>query len=112
MSFFGRLFGALFGQRSAPAGDSAGGNAFWLYVECNACHEKIRVRVNREHDLSAEYDGSDTPSSYVAHKEIVGNQCFRRIKVDLTFDSRRQQTEQHIEGGRFISREEFEAPVE
>jgi hypothetical protein len=111
MSFFGRLLGALIPRPMASTGDSAGGNAFWLYVECNACHEKIKVRVNREHDLSAEYDGSDVPSSYVAHKEVVGNQCFRRIKVDLTFNSKRQQTEQQIEGGRFITREEYEAPV-
>jgi len=111
MSFFGRLARALFGGggSSQAQGDGAGPNAFWLYVRCKHCGEKIRVRVSREHDLSAEFEGSDTPSSYYAHKEIIGNGCFRRIKVDLHFDGRRQLSGQEIEGGDFLSREEFEA---
>jgi hypothetical protein len=68
--------------------------------------------VSREHDLSAEYEGSDLPSAYFAHKEIVGSNCFRRIKVDLTFDGRRQIADRKIEGGAFITREEYESPAE
>lgn len=110
MSFFGRLARALFGGSGPPtSGDSAGSNAFWLYVQCSHCGEKIRVRVSREHDLSADFEGGEMPSSYYTHKEIIGRDCFRRIKVDLYFDGRRQQTEQKIEGGRFITREEYEA---
>jgi hypothetical protein len=118
MSIFGRLARALFGgsgggrDSGSPAVDSAGGNAFWLYVKCNACGEKIRVRVNREHDLSADFGGGDTPSGYFGHKEIVGRNCFRRIKVDLHFDSRRSLVEQTIDGGTFITRQEYEAPDE
>jgi hypothetical protein len=109
MSFFGRLARALFGGAGAGGGaareDSAGGNAFWLYVRCKACGEAIRVRIHREHDLSADYDGG---GSYYTHKEIVGRACFRRIKVDLTFDGQRQLAERTIEGGDFITREEYQ----
>ncbi len=110
MSFFGRLARSLLGRRAGPADASAGANAFWLYVQCSQCGEKIRVRVNREHDLSAEFEGGDFPSSYYVHKEVIGNGCFRRIKVDLHFDGRRVLTEQKIEGGAFITQEDFDAP--
>lgn len=113
MSWFGRLVrGVLGGGTTARGDDGAGPGAFWVYVRCNACGEKIRVRVSRENDLSAEFEGGDFPSAYYAHKEIVGNQCFRRIKVDLYFDGRRQISEQKIDGGAFITREEYDSPSE
>jgi hypothetical protein len=112
MSFFGRLARALLGGGTGGGrhDDGAGGNAFWLYVKCSHCGEKIRVRVSREHDLSAEFEGGDFPSAYYVHKEIIGNSCFRRIKVDLYFDGRRQLSQQKIDGGTFISAEEYQAP--
>lgn len=109
MSFFGTLVRSIFGGGGKKP-ESAGGQAFWIYVRCDACGEKIRVRVNREHDLSAEFDGSDFPSSYHARKEIVGSRCFRRINVDLEFNGRRQLTDQSITGGTFITAEEYEEP--
>jgi hypothetical protein len=110
VSFFKRLFGGLMGGGTAPAGDGAGRNAFWLYVRCNACGEAIRLRVSREHDLSAEFDGeSDSPSSYHMAKEIVGQKCFRRIHVEMTFDGSRHPSDRQITGGTFITREEYDA---
>ncbi len=111
MSFFGRLARTLFGGGSggAQAEDSAGNNAFWLYVRCDACGETIRVRIHREHDLSADYDDGDAAASYHTHKEIVGRNCFRRVKVDLSFNAQRQVSERRIDGGAFISRAEYEA---
>ena len=110
MSFFSKLLGAFRGQ--APAGDDAGRNAFWVYVRCNACGEPIRVRINREHDLSAEYDeGSDAASSFHVHKEVVGQRCFRRIQVDLTFDGQRKVGDQQAQGGTFLTREEYDAAL-
>ncbi len=109
MGFFRRLFGALRGA-PAPGDDGAGRSAFWVYVRCNACKEPIRVRVNREHDLSAEYEeGSDAPTGYLVHKEVVGERCFRRIQVDLTFDGQRKETERQIKGGVFLTAEEYAA---
>ena len=110
MSFFRRLFGALMGGGSGQPTDGAGRNAFWLYVRCNACGENIRLRVNRDHDLSAEFDGeSDTPTSYQMTKEIVGQKCFRRIHFEMTFDANKRPADQQITGGTFFTREEYEA---
>jgi hypothetical protein len=113
MSLFGRLARTLFGgggAGNASGGrreESAGGNAFWLYVRCSACGEAIRVRVHREHDLSADYEGGG--ASYYCHKEIIGQSCFRRVKVDLFFNGMREVTERRIDGGEFITREEYDA---
>ena len=112
MSIFGRLVRSLLGGGAPSRDDGAGANAFWVYVKCSHCGEKIRVRVSREHDLSADFDAGDMPSAYYSHKEIVGSQCFRRIRVDLHFDGRRQLTDQQIDGGSFITREDYEAPAE
>src|SRR5262245_50409858 len=111
MGFFSRIFGALRGG-SAPAADDAGRNAFWVYVRCKACKEPIRVRVNREHDRSAEFDeGSDAPSGYHVHKEVVGERCFRRIQVDLSFDGQRRETDRQIQGGDFLTADEYAVAV-
>jgi len=110
VSFFKRLLGGLLGGGSQQSADGAGPNAFWLYVRCNACGENIRLRVSRDHDLSAEFDGeSDSPSAYHMTKEVVGQNCFRRIHVEMTFDGSKRPTEQQITGGTFITREEYEA---
>jgi hypothetical protein len=111
MGFFSRLFGALRGG-PAPAADGAGRNAFWVYVRCKACGEPIRVRVNREHDLSAEFEeGSDAPTGYLVHKDVVGERCFRRIQVDITLDGQRKVTDRQIQGGDFLTAEEYDAAV-
>jgi hypothetical protein len=100
------------GAGGAPPADGAGRNAFWVYVRCNACGEPIRVRVSLQNDLSAEFDeGSDDPTGFVVHKEVVGQRCFRRIQVDMTFDAQRRVTDQQIRGGTFLTKEEYDAAV-
>jgi hypothetical protein len=109
VSFLSKLFGSLFGasRSSTVVGDR---HAILTYVRCNACGEAIRLRISREHDLSAEFDeGVDAPTGYRVHKDVVGQQCFRRIEVDMAFDSQRKVTEQQIKGGQFITREAYEA---
>jgi hypothetical protein len=107
VSIFRKLLAALGGGR---AGGGDGGDTLWLYVQCNACGEKIRVRISRANDLSPEFEGeSDYPTSYHLSKEIVGTKCFRRIHVDVDFDGQKRPTEQRITGGRFITREEYES---
>jgi hypothetical protein len=106
VSFFKRLFGG----RSGSGRSAVDRNAIWVYVRCDACGEKIKLRIDREHDLSADFDGaSDFPSGFQVHKEIVGRNCFRRITVDVTFNSGKQPVDQQIRGGTFLTEEEFNA---
>lgn len=107
MSFLSKI-AALF--RGSPPASRSAGSAIWLYVRCSACREKIRVRLNRENDLTPEYEeGSDRPTGYLVHKEVVGKNCFRRIQVDITFDANKNVAEQTITGGTFIDEREFDA---
>jgi hypothetical protein len=82
--------------------DSSG---YWVYVRCGRCGEAIGTRINLANDLSRQEDGT-----YFVSKTLVGNQlCFERIEVNLKFDEKRQLAEKQIQGGDFITREEYEA---
>lgn len=107
MSFFSRIFGGLFGGGGSSR---TGDNAIYYYVKCSHCDEKIRVRVDRGNDLAQEYDdGGDNPSGYSAIKGVVGKKCFRVINLSIKFDRSRRESSRSIEGGDFITMEEFEA---
>ena len=96
MGFLDRLFG-----RSAER------DVLWLYVRCNQCGAKVRVRVNTYNDLSLVAEGG-----YILRKEIMDSQCCRLMHAELLFDSRRRVTSRDISGGEFITKEAFEATEE
>lgn len=88
---------------SAPPGGEA---AYWLYVQCDRCGEKIRSRVDLYNDLSAIYEAGGT--SYFCRKVLMGQQrCYQKIEVEMWFDYRRQLTERKISGGQFIPEKAF-----
>jgi hypothetical protein len=99
MDFLRRLFG---GTKSAPAD-----NALHLYVRCSRCGAPVHVRVHAYNDLAVEYNDDDV-AGYTLHKEIMDSKCFRLIQADITFDRNRREQGRTIEGGEFISREEYE----
>ena len=82
--------------------------AYWLYVQCNHCGEKIKTRVNLYNDLSIRYGENNEEDSYFCRKVIIGTErCYRPIEVELTFDRNRKLKDQQITGGQFISKDEF-----
>ena len=84
-------------------------NALWLYVQCDRCGEVIDVRVDRRYDLASNLlDPGEEGPAYTVHKDVVGDQCFRRISVTLGFDRRFNVVEQDIQGGRLQSESESE----
>lgn len=95
MGFLQRLFG---GGTTASAD-----RGIHLYVRCNRCGAPVHVRVDPQNDLS----GDEEDGFYVS-KEIMDDRCFRLMRADLTFDGGRHETSREIEGGRFISAEEYE----
>lgn len=83
-------------------------SAFWVYVRCDLCGEKIRTRVDLHNDLSIRYGESKQGNTYFTRKSLLGSQhCFKLIEVQLTFDQDRQLIDKQIEGGQFITEEEF-----
>ncbi len=82
--------------------------AYWLYVQCDRCGEKIRTRVDLRNDLSIHYGETDRDTTYYCRKTIIGSGCcFQQIEAELTFDTRRQLIDQQIRGGKFIGEEEY-----
>lgn len=79
-----------------------------IYVRCNRCGEKIRVRVDMHNELSPEYASGDYPSGYSCRKVAVGEQrCFQSIEIVLKFDAKRRLLEKEITGGDFLTEEQY-----
>ncbi len=96
MDFLRRLFG---GQ--------ATDDALHLYIKCGRCGAPVHVRVNLQNDLTADYD-DDRANSYQLVKEVMDDRCFRLMRAEILFDARRNELSRTIEGGTFISQEEYE----
>lgn len=90
----------LFGGPSAPKDDG-----IYLYARCGNCGRTLKVRVNRQSDLLPDWDSG----GYSLVKEMMDDKCFRLMRAELAFDDRYNITSQSIEGGAFITREEYEA---
>jgi hypothetical protein len=101
MDFLRRLLG---GQRQAAPAD----NALHLYVRCARCGAPVHVRVHLYNDLAVDYDDNENVAGYRLRKEIMDSRCFRLIYADLRFDRNRHELERTIEGGEFISHDEFQ----
>lgn len=92
---------AMFGGKPAVGAD----DAIHIYVECGRCKAKVHVRLDRRHDISLREDGG-----YYVRKEIMDAKCFRLMAAEITFDSAYRIQSQDVQGGRFLTRAEFEAP--
>ncbi len=109
MSFLDRLFGRG-GQRQPETSTREGDRAVYYYIRCGKCGEVIRVRINLQADLAQEFEGGgDYPTSYSVTKEIVGKHCFKPIHLEVRFDRGFHEVDKKLEGGTFITRQEYEA---
>lgn len=93
MEFLKKLFG----------GDEPEEEGFFVYVQCDRCGAKVRSRIHKEYDLVRSDDG------YEWHKTIVDSKCFQRIPTVARFDQNFNLISADMEGGRFITKEEYEA---
>lgn len=95
---------------SSGSGDEEDGSAFYLYIACERCTDLVAVRINRQSDLAQRFDTTtQSVSGYELHKGVVDQRCFRPIQVVMTFDAGQRELSREISGGRFLTREEFEA---
>ena len=93
MGFLQKLFG----------NDEPEEEGFFVYVQCDQCGAKVRSRIHKEYDLVRAGDGYDW------HKTIVDSRCFQRIPTVAHFDRDFNLVNADIQGGRFITKEEYEA---
>lgn len=100
MGFLKKLFG---GSKSGKSSTTSGQGLF-LFVQCDRCGDKVRLFIHREHELNR------TGSGYIWHKTIIDNKCFQPITTVVHFDNSYRVGESEIDGGHYISKEEFETP--
>jgi hypothetical protein len=91
---------SLFPSKSPKEPD----DAIHIYVECGRCKSKVHVRLDKRHDLSQAED-----AGYFVRKEVMDGKCFRLMTAEIVFDGAYRIQSQELQGGRFITREEFES---
>jgi hypothetical protein len=100
MEFLKKIAGAIFGSTDSEVHDPDG---IYLYVKCDRCGAPVRIRVDKRHDLQRDYD----TNQLVLRKEIMDGTCFSLMQATVHFSNAYQITDQELEGGEFISWEEY-----
>ena len=92
--------------RAGSTGDRDDG--IYVFVRCDRCGDRVRVRLNPQADLQQEFEDRDGVSGYSVRKMIVDQRCFRPIELSMRFDNARREIAREIHGGTFITGEEYE----
>jgi hypothetical protein len=99
MGFLKKLFGGGDDNKKKYV-DKQG---IYFFVQCNNCGKTVRIRADKQYDLSNE------GGNYSWHKTIVDNKCFRPMNTVVILDSSYNVVNADIDGGRYITEEEFNA---
>jgi hypothetical protein len=102
MGFFKKIFGGDEGSKK----EYVDKNGIYFYVQCNKCGKTVRIRADKQYDLSNDGGG------YTWHKTIVDNKCFRPMETVVTLDSGYNVVNAEINGGKYITEEEFKKIVQ
>ena len=102
MGLLKKIGQTLFGGSDASGQDRDG---IYFYVKCGKCGTPVRIRADKRNDLSRDMDSG----GYILRKEIMDDTCFRLMYATLHFDAGYHIVDRSIEGGEFITQEEFEA---
>lgn len=94
-----QLLQKLFGRRSN--GDP---NGIAVYVRCAKCGEIVHVRVNKSSDISRNDD-----DELFVRKVAMDGKCHSRIEIELHFDSAYRIAKRSIQGGDFVTYEQWAA---
>jgi len=78
-------------------------DGIYLYIKCDRCGAPVRVRADKRHDLQRDYDSGEL----ILRKEVMDGTCFKMIQTTTRFDAGYKIIDQQIEGGEFISWEEY-----
>ncbi|MEM8532458.1 MAG: hypothetical protein AAGF95_16565 [Chloroflexota bacterium] len=99
MNFLRKLFGG-----NQPASDGA----VHLYVKCKRCGAPVHARVDLRNELVPEYGDGDEIIGYKLTKEMMDSRCFQLMRAEITYDRQRRETNRTIDGGTFITQEEYD----
>ncbi|MFN2118205.1 MAG: hypothetical protein ACK2T4_08420 [Candidatus Promineifilaceae bacterium] len=97
MGFLKKIFGGG-EKKSSEYVDTRG---VYFYVRCDNCGTIVKIRADKEYDLSREGDG------FSWHKTIVDNRCFRSMLTVVFLDSNYNVVSAEISGGEYVTEEVF-----
>jgi len=100
MAFLRKIIETVFGSGGGEVRDPDG---IYLYIKCGRCGAPVRIRADKRHDLQRDYDTGEL----VLRKEVMDGSCFKMIHTTTRFDARYKIIDQKIDGGEFISWEEY-----
>lgn len=95
----------LFGGGSRPARQAGDPDGLYYFVRPDGCEEVVRVRINRNNDLSLTDDGS----GYLVRKHVRGVKCRQGVELDLYYNSKRQLVNAEVAGGVLVTEADYEA---
>jgi uncharacterized Zn finger protein len=93
MGFLKKIFGGG-EKKTSEYVDTRG---IYFYVRCDNCGTIVKVRADKEYDLSRQGDG------FVWHKTIVDNRCFRSIPTVVVLDGSYNVVSAEISGGEYVT---------
>ena len=93
----------LFGGNEKKVKKHIDKQSIYFYVQVDGKDSRVRVRADKQHDLMR------TESGFVWHKTIVDSKYFKRMNAVVHFDGQHNITNSELDGGVFISKEQYEA---
>ena len=107
MGFFSKFFAAFTGK--APRGSD---RYLPIFVVDHRCREPIAGQVDLLNELSlADEEGSGYYVRKVLHTSGK-SRCFGQVEVQIWLDSKKQISRTEVQGGRWLTSEEYTAEVE
>ncbi len=80
-------------------------DALVVYIKCNKCGYTMKKRILKSRDFVVSYDGN---AAVVIDKLYVCDRCYNQIKVNAGFKRSYKPVYFEIDGGSFVSKEEYE----
>jgi hypothetical protein len=105
MGFFSKLMAAFTGK--APSGSD---RYLPIYVLDHRCREAISGQVDMLNELSLAEEGG-----YYVRKVLHTSgksRCFGQVEVELWLDGKKHVTRHEVQGGRWLTAEEYAAEIE
>ncbi|GAB4112177.1 MAG: hypothetical protein Kow00103_00840 [Candidatus Caldatribacteriota bacterium] len=79
----------------------------WIYTQCDRCGEKFKTIIRKYNDLTPTYKNEGP--AFILKKELIGVNCPQRINLKLEFDKNYRQISEEIEGGHFLTPDEYQS---
>jgi hypothetical protein len=105
MDFLKRLFGT---NGASSAGNMGDPNGLYFYVRPDGCEEVVRVRIDRNNDLSL----NDDNTTFIVQKHVRGVKCRQGVELTLHFDGSRRHVSTDIEHGALVKEADYLAWME